>query len=114
MRLLFVSYISYIQISVVDRTYGICTVDIIWALIHHSSMTLESTVSVAKAGTNSLRATLPQGIVSYLNLKARDKLEWSMNRNNNDRIVMVSKKRVDQRKSLDFGSNIYPHDSNNG
>jgi hypothetical protein len=32
-------------------------------------MTLESTVGVAKAGTNSLRATLPQGIVSYLNLK---------------------------------------------
>jgi antitoxin component of MazEF toxin-antitoxin module len=54
---------------------------------------------VAKAGTNSLRATLPQGIVSYLNLNPGDKLEWTMNDKN--RIVMVSKKRVDLTKSLD-------------
>jgi hypothetical protein len=56
-------------------------------------VTLESTVSLAKAGTNSLRATLPQGIVSYLNLKAGDKLEWTMNDRNGERFVMVSKKR---------------------
>ena len=56
-------------------------------------MTLESTVSLAKAGTNSLRATLPQGIVSYLYLKAGDKLEWTMNDRNGERFVMVSKKR---------------------
>ena len=56
-------------------------------------MTLESTVSLAKAGTNSLRATLPQGIVSYLNLKAGDKLECTMNDRNGERFVMVSKKR---------------------
>ena len=64
-------------------------------------MTLESTVSLAKAGTNSLRATLPQGIVSYLNLKAGDKLEWTMNDRNGERFVMVSKKRVDLTKPLD-------------
>lgn len=64
-------------------------------------MALESTVNVAKAGTNSLRATLPQGIVSYLNLNPGDKLEWTMNDKNNDMIVMVSKKRVDLTKSLD-------------
>jgi antitoxin component of MazEF toxin-antitoxin module len=64
-------------------------------------MALESTISVAKAGTNSLRATLPQGIVSYLNLKTGDKLEWIMNDKNNDRIVMISKKRADLTKSLD-------------
>ncbi|MGA6992021.1 MAG: AbrB/MazE/SpoVT family DNA-binding domain-containing protein [Nitrososphaeraceae archaeon] len=64
-------------------------------------MALESTVNVAKAGTNSLIATLPQGIVSYLNLNPGDKLEWTMNDKNNDRIVMVSKKRVDLTKSLD-------------
>jgi bifunctional DNA-binding transcriptional regulator/antitoxin component of YhaV-PrlF toxin-antitoxin module len=64
-------------------------------------MTLESTVSLAKAGTNSLRATLPQGIVSYLNLKAGDKLEWTMNDRRGERIVMVSKKRVDLKKPLD-------------
>ena len=64
-------------------------------------MTLESTVSLAKAGTNSLRATLPQGIVSYLNLKAGDKLEWTMNDRNGERFVIVSKKRADLKKPLD-------------
>ena len=64
-------------------------------------MVLESTVGVAKAGTNSLRATLPQGIVSYLDLKPGDKLEWIMNDKNNDRVVLVSKKKEDLRKPLD-------------
>jgi hypothetical protein len=63
-------------------------------------MTLESTVSLAKAGTNSLRATLPQGIVSFLNLKPGDKLEWVMGDKNNRRIVIISKK-VNARKRLD-------------
>ena len=64
-------------------------------------MTLVSTVGVAKAGTNSLRATLPQGIVSYLNLEPGDRLEWVMNYKNNERIVIVSKKKVDLKKLLD-------------
>ena len=76
-------------------------------------MTLVSTVSVAKAGTNSLRATLPQGIVSYLNLEPGDRLEWVMNYKNNERIVIVSKKKVDLKKPLDelFNLNIYLHNS---
>jgi antitoxin component of MazEF toxin-antitoxin module len=64
-------------------------------------MTLVSTVGVAKAGTNSLRATLPQGIVSYLNLEPGDRLEWAMNYKNNERIVIVSKKKADLKKPLD-------------
>ena len=64
-------------------------------------MTLVSTVSVAKAGTNSLRATLPQGIVSFLNLKPGDKLEWVMDDKNNHRIAIVSKQKVDIKKPLD-------------
>jgi antitoxin component of MazEF toxin-antitoxin module len=64
-------------------------------------MTLESTVSIAKTGTNSLRATLPQGIVSFLNLKPGDKLEWTMNNENSQRIVIVSRKKVDTKKPLD-------------
>lgn len=64
-------------------------------------MTLVSTVSVAKAGTNSLRATLPQGIVSYLSLEPGDRLEWVMNYKNNERIVIVSKKKLDLKKPLD-------------
>ena len=64
-------------------------------------MTLESTVGVAKAGTNSLRATLPQGIVSHLNLKPGDKIEWKMNERSNERMVMVSKKMGNPKKPLD-------------
>ena len=64
-------------------------------------LVLESTVSMAKTGTNSLRATLPQGIVSYLNVKPGDKLQWIMNDKNNDRIVFVLKKRGDLRKTLE-------------
>jgi len=64
-------------------------------------MTLVITVGVAKAGTNSLRATLPQGIASYLNLEPGDRLEWVMNYKNNERIVIVSKKKVDLKKPLD-------------
>jgi hypothetical protein len=63
-------------------------------------MTLESTVSIAKSGTKSLRATLPQGIVSYLNLKPGDKLEWKMNEKSNERIVIVSKKRMNPKRTL--------------
>jgi antitoxin component of MazEF toxin-antitoxin module len=65
------------------------------------NVTLESTVSRAKSGTKSLRATLPQGIVSYLNLKPGDKLEWRMNDKNNERIVIVSRKRMNPKKTLD-------------
>lgn len=41
-------------------------------------MSLESTATNAKAGTKSLRATIPEGIVVFLNLKDGDKLDWAM------------------------------------
>lgn len=41
-------------------------------------MGLESTVGIAKKGTNSLRTTIPEGIVEYLNLQAGDKIDWTM------------------------------------
>ena len=39
---------------------------------------LESTATNAKAGTKSLRATIPEGIVVFLDLQDGDKLEWKM------------------------------------
>jgi len=55
-------------------------------------MSLDSTVGVAKIGTKSLRATVPEGIVAYLNIQAGDKLDWIMdNAENGDRIVIVRK-----------------------
>ena len=41
-------------------------------------MSLETTASSAKKDTKSLRVTIPEGIVAYLDLKNGDKLEWKM------------------------------------
>ncbi len=57
-------------------------------------MVLESTVSIAKVGTKSVRATVPEGIVSYLDIQAGDKLEWRMDTQNNGRVAIVTKKKV--------------------
>jgi bifunctional DNA-binding transcriptional regulator/antitoxin component of YhaV-PrlF toxin-antitoxin module len=55
-------------------------------------MSLGSTVGIAKLGTKSLRATVPEGIVAYLELKAGDKLEWKMSSNEDgERITIVRK-----------------------
>jgi bifunctional DNA-binding transcriptional regulator/antitoxin component of YhaV-PrlF toxin-antitoxin module len=56
-------------------------------------MVLESTVSIAKIGTKSVRATVPEGIVSYLEIEVGDKLEWRMDTKNNERVAVVSKKK---------------------
>lgn len=41
-------------------------------------MSLESKVSIARPNSKSLRATIPEGCVAFLDLKAGDKLEWRM------------------------------------
>jgi len=55
-------------------------------------MDLQSTVSIAKVGTNSLRATIPIGIVSYLDIQAGDKIQWRMIEKSGKRAVVVFKK----------------------
>jgi hypothetical protein len=64
-------------------------------------MVLESTVSIAKIGTKSVRATVPEGIVSYLEIEVGDKLEWRMDSMNNERVAIVSKKRFKDPRSLE-------------
>ena len=54
-------------------------------------MSLNSTVGVAKEGTKSLRATVPEGIVAFLDLKAGEKLEWRMEVVNGEKISIVRK-----------------------
>ena len=54
-------------------------------------MSLKSTLGIAKTGSTSLRATVPEGIVAFLDLKAGDKLEWKMEVEGNERIVIVKK-----------------------
>jgi hypothetical protein len=56
-------------------------------------MSLVSTVGIAKSGTNSLRTTVPEGIVAFMGIKEGDKLEWKMDMQNRDRIAIVKKGR---------------------
>lgn len=56
-------------------------------------MSLSSTVGIAKTGTKSLRATVPEGIVAFLNLKEGEKLEWKMDIVNGERVAIVRKLR---------------------
>lgn len=57
-------------------------------------MSLESTATSARPNTKSLRATIPEGVVAFLNLESGDSLEWLMDFEKNDRIVIVKKKKV--------------------
>jgi len=54
-------------------------------------MSLKSTLGIAKTGTTSLRVTVPEGIVAFLNLKAGDKLEWKMEIMDGERATVVHK-----------------------
>jgi bifunctional DNA-binding transcriptional regulator/antitoxin component of YhaV-PrlF toxin-antitoxin module len=56
-------------------------------------MSLKSTVGIAKTGTTSLRVTVPEGIVAFLDLKAGDKLEWKMDIQTEERVTVVRKVR---------------------
>jgi hypothetical protein len=55
-------------------------------------MSLDSTLGIAKVGTKSLRATVPEGIVVFLGVNAGDKLEWKMDIQNGERVAFVRKK----------------------
>jgi hypothetical protein len=69
-------------------------INIISTLKLREAMSLESTVSIAKVGTKSLRATVPEGIVAFLDIKEGDKLQWKMDiQKNSERVVIVTKKK---------------------
>jgi hypothetical protein len=59
-------------------------------------MSLKSVVGVARPGSPSLRATVPEGIVAFLDLKEGEKLEWKMEIMNNERVVVVRKMLSDE------------------
>jgi hypothetical protein len=54
-------------------------------------MSLKSKAGIAKTGTKSLRATIPEGIVVFLNLKEGDTLDWKMEIINDERVAVVKK-----------------------
>jgi len=57
---------------------------------------LQSTVGIARTGAKSLRATVPEGIVVFLELSEGDKLEWKMqiDANTGERYALVRKTRA--------------------
>jgi len=57
-------------------------------------VSLESTVGIARPKSKSLRATIPEGIVAFLELKAGDKLEWKMEIIDEERVTVVRKIQV--------------------
>jgi hypothetical protein len=62
-------------------------------------MDLESTVSVAKPGVKSVRATVPEGIVAFMGLNVGDKLVWKMEIDGDLRFAVVTKKEEGNSKS---------------
>ncbi len=54
-------------------------------------MSLKSKLTEARPGSTSLRATVPEGIVAFLELTESDKLEWKMEIVNGERVAMVRK-----------------------
>lgn len=63
-------------------------------------MSLDSTVATARTGTKSLRATVPEGIVAFLDLQVGDKLLWKMDFQDGERIVIVRKHSLTQLPKL--------------
>jgi hypothetical protein len=54
-------------------------------------MPLKSKTSIARPKSKSLRATVPEGIADFLELKAGDTLEWTMDTEGNERTAKVRK-----------------------
>ena len=49
-------------------------------------------IGTAKKGTKSLKSTIPESIVEFLKLKDKDEVEWNMETQNDDRVVIMKKK----------------------
>jgi hypothetical protein len=54
-------------------------------------MVLITKVASAKAGTVSLKTTIPEAIVEYLQLASGDRIEWEMHNNGPNRFTAVFK-----------------------
>jgi len=54
-------------------------------------MTSKSKTSIARPGSASLRTTVPESIVQFLELKEADTLEWQMTDTPNGRTATVRK-----------------------
>lgn len=62
-------------------------------------MSLQSTVTPAKIGTKSVRATIPEGIVAFLGIESGNKIDWKMEVTGNGERFVIVKKLDDYEKS---------------
>jgi hypothetical protein len=53
---------------------------------------LMTRVGLAKKGTKSMKTTIPEGIVEFLELSDKDELEWRMQVADAGRMVLLQKK----------------------
>ena len=67
-------------------------------------MSLLSTVGIAKLGTKSLRATVPEGIVAYLELQPGDRLNWKMEIISDEKVVLVRKAKTIDDEAMKIAS----------
>jgi hypothetical protein len=84
---------QFINLSIVmlPDSMIVRTVDINTSRSPYLFVSLKSTVGIAKVGTKSLRATVPEGIVAFLGIQEGDKLEWKMDIRDGERVAIVRK-----------------------
>ena len=75
-------------------------------------MALLTCISSAKKGTKSLKTTIPEGVVEFLELSDQAELEWKMEVANNDRSVTIKKtmiNRVAHNKHFNYNNPQSPY-----
>ncbi len=64
-------------------------------------MVLKTRIASAKAGTKSMKSTVPEGIVEFLQLEDKDELQWQMEVQKDERIA-IDKKAIHPKDSVEL------------
>ena len=67
-------------------------------------MSLQTTIGIAKLGTKSLRVTVPEGVVAYLDLQPGDLLSWRMEIQDGQKIVIVRRGAAENHDTMKIAS----------
>ena len=70
-------------------------------------MVLSTRVSLDKKGTRSLKTTIPEGVVEFLELSEKAELEWKMQVHNHERSVTIKKTDNEFFRKVRFNANNY-------
>lgn len=69
-------------------------------------MPIQTRVALAKAGTKSMKTTIPEAIVEYLQLNDKDSLEWQMGMKDDEPVALVRKLEDAAEKPRNFDDEI--------